>query len=144
MNLKNSNTSRTTYSQFDLLGTDEVALSKAFAYLLSYDQDCYFRFLKFLGITNQNTFNNYFKSSVTTETKRDEGRTDIELSQENKYHVIVECKIHKGKALKQRTQYLNSFNADAKRKVLCFLTQELDTKKEIPKDVIVKNTSWLD
>lgn len=144
MILKNINSTKTTFSQFDLLGSDEVAISTAFAYLLSFDRDCYFRFLKFLGVSSKNTENNYFRSSVVTEKKRDEGRTDIELIQDDKYHIVVECKINKGKALKQRTQYLSAFNGNAKKKVLCFLTQERDTSKEIPKEVIVINSSWLD
>lgn len=144
MILKNVYTNRTTLTHLDLLGTDEVALSKAFAFLLSHDKDCYFRFLKFLDIPTKNTIKNYFNSTVETEKKRTEGRTDIELKQEDKYHIIVECKINNGKAIKQRTQYLTAFNQNAQKKVLCFLTQERDTSKEIPKDVIVKNTSWVD
>jgi hypothetical protein len=144
MILKNQNTSRTTYSPLDLLGSDEVALSKAFAFLLSNDKDCYFKFLNFVGVSTKNTENNYFKCSIITEKKRAEGRTDIELKQDGNYHVIVECKINKGKAIKQRTQYLTAFDQNCPKKVLCFLTQERDTSKQVPKEVVVKNLNWLD
>jgi hypothetical protein len=144
MLLKNTNTHKTTFSLLDLLGKDEVALSQAFAFLLASDKDCYFAFLRFLGITAKNTTNSYFQSVVTTEKKRKEGRTDIELIQGDKYHVIVECKVRKGRILRQRTQYLTAFNEKAQIKVLCFLTQERDTNKQIQKDVTIKNTSWLD
>lgn len=144
MIIKSLNTNQTTFNQFDLLGTDEVALSKAFAFLLSYDKDCYFRFVKFLDIKIINTSNNFLFSTVEFEKYRKEGRTDIELKHSSKYHIIVECKIKKGKINKQRNQYLTAFDKDNQKKVLCFLTQERDSRKQIPRDVIVKNISWLD
>lgn len=144
MILKRIETHKTTYSLLDLLGTDEVALSKAFAFLLATDSDCYFHFLRFLGVSIKNTTENYKNALITTEKKRSEGRTDIELSQENKYHIIVECKIGKGKVSKQRTQYLTAFETSAHKKILCILTQERDTNKQIENDVIIKNTSWLE
>jgi len=144
MILKRPETHKTTFNLLDLLGSDEVALSKAFSFLLASDSDCYFQFLRFLGVPIKNTLTNYKSATITTEKKRKEGRTDIELYQENKYHVIVECKIEKGKAIKQRTQYLTAFDNSAQTKVLCILTQERDTNKQIEKDVIIKNTSWLE
>src|SRR5690606_28399870 len=92
----------------------------------------------------KNTLTNYKSASIITEKKRNEGRTDIELSQEGKYHIIVECKIGKGKAVKQRTQYLTAFDKEAQTKILCILTQERDTNKQIEKDVTIRNTSWLE
>ena len=144
MVLKNINTNSTTFSTLDLLGSDEVALSKAFAFLLSQDRYCYFQFLRFIGVKTKNTVNNYFNSNITIEKKRKEGRTDIELADGIKYHVIIECKIKKGRAVKQRTQYLTAFNERVEKKVLCFLTQERDTHKQIPKDVTVLNIRWID
>lgn len=144
MILKRPETQKTTYNLLDLLGTDEVALSKAFAYLLASDSDSYFHFLRFLGIQIKNTITNYKCASITTEKSRTEGRTDIELSHEGKYHIIIECKIGKGKALIQRTQYLTAFNDNAIKKVLCILTQERDTNRQIEKDIVIRNTSWLE
>jgi len=144
MLLKSTSSDKTTHSQLDLLGKDEVALAKAFAFLLSSDKDCYFKFLRFLDIKVKNTPSNYHHSAISTEKHREEGRTDIELLQGNKYHVIVECKVKKGKVIKQRIQYLTAFNDKAKFKVLCFLTQERDTNKQIKEDVVIKNTSWLE
>ncbi|MFC2118993.1 PD-(D/E)XK nuclease family protein [Bacteroidota bacterium] len=144
MILKRADTHKTTYTILDLLGTDETALSKAFAFLLANDSDCYFHFLRYLGVPIKNTVVNYKNASITIEKKRNEGRTDIELYQVNKYHIIVECKIGKGKVTKQRTQYLTAFDISSTKKILCILTQERDTNKQIDNDVIIKNTSWLE
>ena len=110
MILKRAETEKTTYNHLDLLGTDEVALSKAYAFLLATDRDSYFHFIRFLGIPIKSTLANYKNATVTIERKRDEGRTDIELSQTNKYHIIIECKVGKGRVEKQRTQYLTAFD----------------------------------
>jgi hypothetical protein len=144
MILKRPGTHKTTYNLHDLLGSDEVALSKAFSYLLATDRDSYFYFLRFLEVPIKNTLTNYKSASIITEKKRNEGRTDIELSQEGKYHIIVECKIGKGRAIKQKTQYLTAFDSEAQTKILCILTQERDTNKQIERDVTIRNTSWLE
>jgi len=144
MILKREQTNKTTFTHLDLLGSDETALSKAFAFLLSKDADCYFEFIRFLGINLKNTHSNYSKATVSIEKKRDEGRTDIELSQSNKYHIIVECKVGQGKVARQRTQYLTAFDKSALKKVLCILTQQRDTNKQIEEDVVIINTSWLE
>lgn len=144
MILKRVHTNKTTFSHLDLLGSDETALSKAFAFLLSKDSDCYFEFIRFLGVSIKNTAPNYSQATVAIEKKRDEGRTDIELSQKGKYHIIIECKIGKGKVARQRKQYLTAFDKTAIKKVLCILTQERDTNKQIEDDVIIRNTSWLE
>ncbi len=64
MILKELNNNKTTLSLLDLLGKDENALSKAFAHLLSSDQDCYFKFLHFVGVTAQNNRKNFFQSKI--------------------------------------------------------------------------------
>ncbi|WP_367915907.1 hypothetical protein [Leadbetterella sp. DM7] len=144
MILKRTENQKTTYNVLDLLGANEVALSKAFAFLLASDRDCYFHFLRFLGISVKSTLKNYQSASIEIEKKRKEGRTDIEFFHNSKYHVITECKISNGKAIKQRTQYLSAFDKPVQTKILCILTQERDTNKQIEKDIIVKNTSWLE
>ena len=97
-----------------------------------------------LDIRVKNTDTNYKHSTITIQRKRKEGITDIEITQTNKYHIIIECKIRKGKVDKQRTQYLSSFNKNVQHKLLCILTQERDTNKQIEKDVTIRNTSWLE
>jgi hypothetical protein len=144
MIIKSINTKRTTLSQFDLLGQDELALSKAFAFLLGYDIDCYFEFLKFIGIKQKYSINNFVNSDIRTERKREEGRTDIELKHLDNYHVIIECKVKSNRLSNQRTQYFNSFDNSVNQKILCFLTQERDTNKQITDDVSIINTSWLE
>lgn len=144
MILKRTETERTSYNLLDLLGSDENALSKAFAFLIAADKDCYFEFLKHLNIRIKNTEKNFQEATVTIQKKRTEGVTDIEITQTDRFHIIVECKIGKGKVKKQRIQYLSSFDHNAKNKILCILTQERDTNKQIENDVTIRNTSWLE
>jgi hypothetical protein len=144
MLIKSGTTNRTTLSQFDLLGQDEVALSKAFAFLLGSDKDCYFEFLKFLGLKQKRSSVNFFESVIGTERIRDEGRIDIELRHKNHYQVIIECKVRKNKLLRQRTQYLTVFDKACNKKILCFITQERDTNKQIAEGVSIINSSWLE
>lgn len=140
MILKKSETNSTNKKHFDLLGTDEVALSMAFAFMLASDRDCYFKFLRYIDIPIYNTKSNFKQSSIEVEKHIEEGRTDIELFQTNKYHVIIECKIGKAKVKKQREQYLPSFDKYVQTKTLCVLTQERDSSKQVAKDIIIK--SW--
>ncbi|GAB6282780.1 MAG: hypothetical protein STSR0008_15290 [Ignavibacterium sp.] len=144
MILKNYGLLKSHLSHFDLLGNDEVALSKAFAFLLSNDSDVFYHFIKFLGLSFKNTTNNFRKVIISTEKFRDEGRTDIELYSKNKFHIIIECKVRKNKVTQQRTQYLDSFIDDVQKKILCFITQERDSNKQIANGVIIRNTDWFE
>lgn len=144
MILKRTETQKTSYSLLDLIGKDENALSKAFAFLLATDRDCYFQFLRHLNIRVNNKEKNYKQVTITIQKKRVEGITDIEIAYAGKYHIIIECKIGKGKVDKQRTQYLSSFDGNVQHRILCILTQERDTNKQIENDVIIRNTSWLE
>jgi hypothetical protein len=144
MIIKNEDTVKTSLSYFDLLGSNETAIAKAFSFLIASDRDCYFEFLNFLGVKQTNNEKNFFSVDIRTEKDRNEGRTDIELSNINDYHIIIECKVNSGKVITQRTQYLTSFNITAKQKILCFLTQERDTNKQLQNDIQIINTSWLD
>lgn len=144
MIIKSANTVKTSLSLFDLLGSNETALAKAFSFLIASDKDCYFEFLNFLGVKQTNNEMNFFNADIKTEKDRDEGRTDIEIVNKNDYHIIVECKVNNGKILAQRTQYLSSFNKTAKQKILCFLTQERDTNKQFQDGTEIRNTSWLE
>lgn len=78
---------------FDILGNDENALSKAFSYLISIDKDCFFCFIKLLGIKLSNSLLNFSKFRIEIQRKREAGITDIEITDEEKIHIIVECKI---------------------------------------------------
>jgi len=144
MELKRKSTTKSSYSYLDLLGKNEQAIAKAFAHLLAIEPKCYFTFLRFIGLKANYSEKNYYNASIHIEKKRKEGRTDIEISRSDKYHIIIECKIRKGKARGQRTQYLTAFNPRAKAKILCLLTEERDTNQIIPDGVIVKNITWLD
>ena len=92
-----SRLSRFHVTTLDLLGDDEKALSKAFAYVLAKDQRALFTFLRHIGVPAQNRISNYMATTVKIEHSRPEGRTDIELSKPRSYHVIVECKVDSGR-----------------------------------------------
>jgi hypothetical protein len=110
-------------SQFDLLGDDEKALSKAFAYVLAKNRQALFTFLHQIGIRVRNTDDNHLATKVEIEHFGPEGRTDIEILNRKSYHVIVECKVDSNRVYAQRTQYLSSFQGVPHR-VMCFITQE--------------------
>lgn len=143
MKLKHKNYASTTLNRFDLLGTNEVGLSKSFAYLISVEPKVLYSFLRSVGIKVKNTSNNYLKTTIEIERKRDEGRTDIEIHQKGKFHVIIECKVGKNRLKSQRAQYLDSF-MDEPQKVLCFVTQEHDCTREKNSNVDVYYRGWLD
>jgi hypothetical protein len=144
MRIKHANTLKSQLSTIDLLGDDEVALAKAFAYVLACEQQAYFAFLRLLQIPCRDSSVHYRNLEVTIEKKRSEGRTDIELRVPKRLHVIIECKIQSGKITKQRTQYVNSFDADAPMKVMCYVTQERGSRFDLDEDVCFKHISWED
>ncbi|WP_084518959.1 PD-(D/E)XK nuclease family protein [Flavobacterium gelidilacus] len=97
-----------------------------------------------MGIKQKKNDINFINADISTEKKRNEGRTDIEIKKDNDYHIIIECKVNSNKLFNQRTQYLTAFDIKAKQKVICFITQERDTNKQITNDVSIINTSWLE
>lgn len=130
-------------NRFDLLGGDETGLSKAFAYILSVEPNVLYRFLRDIGVPIKHTESNYRNTTIEVERKRKEGRTDIEIRQHGKYHIIIECKIGKNRIKKQRRQYLPTFENEP-CKVLCFITQEHDCNREVVEFVNVYYRGWLD
>ncbi len=143
MIIKHQQRTASHLTPLDLLGNDEKGLSKAFAFLLAKDKKTLFTFLHFLGIRTKNTRKNFLATSVEIEHFRPEGRTDIEIVHPDFFHIIVECKINKGRILHQRTQYLSAFN-DVPNRVMCFITQERDTNKQKREGIITRNVSWMD
>lgn len=144
MEIKKTGSPKSVISLFDLLGNDETALSKAFAFILGKEKDALKDFLKFIGVKKRITDRIFRQVRITTEYSRNEGRTDIEIEIGTENHIIIEAKVRKNRVRQQRTQYLTAFNESAKEKVLVFLTQERDSNKQIAQDVKIINTSWLD
>ena len=146
MKLKHKNYDSTTLNRFDLLGDNEVGLAKSFAYLISCERNILYSFLRNIGIAARNTESNYRETTIEIERHRDEGRTDIEIRQKNKFHVIVECKVGKNWIGRQRTQYLSAFdNSSKEKKALCFITQREDChldKKD--KNIAIYYREWSD
>lgn len=143
MKIKEAGINITTLSPFDLLGSDEVGLSKALAYVMGREPVALYLFLHYVGITTQNTSKNFRSTSIEVERVRDEGRTDIEIRQPGKFHVIIEAKVKSNKVKQQRTQYLQSFDNEHK-KVLCFITGMNDFKKAIHNEIEIHNLGWLE
>ena len=144
MKLKEKGHTVSIVKKFDLLGNNEEALSKALAYTISHDRNSLFTLLQYLGIKKKNTLKNYSKISIETERHRAEGRTDIEIKLDNDFHIIIESKIGGNKVTKQRTQYINSFDKNVSKKVLCFITQSRNTNKEIQENIDIINISWFE
>ena len=55
MEIKKTGSPKSVISLFDLLGNDETALSKAFAFVLGKEKDALKDFLKFIGISKRIT-----------------------------------------------------------------------------------------
>lgn len=109
MIIKSINSDSTYLSLFELIGDNETALAKSFAYILSSHKDVYFAFIHLLGLPFRNSDSHYRNLSVTVETHHPEGRTDIELHAPDRLHLIVECKVRDAGISRQRTQYLKCF-----------------------------------
>lgn len=144
MNIKRKNSPKSVLSEFDLLGNNETALTKAFAFVIGKEKKALSEFLNFINVQTRITSKRFREIEIKIEYSRNEGRTDIEIEFGNEFHIIIEAKVRKNRIRQQRTQYLNSFNKKAKKKVLCFVTQERDSNKQVADDVEIINTSWLD
>lgn len=144
MLIKKTNSNESSLLYFDLLGRDELALSKAFSYTIAKSKDAYFEFLKLFKIHETNSTKNFKKVSIHVEKQKKEGRVDIEIISPDKYQIIIEAKVRKNKLGKQRTQYIPSFKPDFPKKILCFITQERDTNKELENEIEIYNFSWKD
>ena len=95
MEIKKNNLPQSPLNQFDLLGSDEVGLSKAFAFLLWKEPKVLYKFLQYIGLSISNTLNAFSSTSIEIEKSRREGRTDIEIRQKGEYHLITENSICK-------------------------------------------------
>lgn len=145
MIIKQEGHTKSILKPFDLLGNDETALSKAFSYTLSNDSKALFTFLQAIGIRNKSTENNLKAISINIEKVRDEGRTDIEIKSNKRFHVIIECKVRRNKVKTQRTQYINSFDKNSDiQNILCFITQERDANVQKINGIKIINLSWMD
>lgn len=145
MKIKDKHLFQSPLNQFDLLGTDEVGLSKAFAFLLGKDRYALYKFLHFIGIEERNSDNNFRNVSIEIEKhNKENGRTDIEIKQEDKFHVIIESKIRNNKIKKeQRIKYSEIFKPGINN-ILCFITQVNDYQKISDKNIKTINLSWLE
>ncbi len=144
MIVKSKKTKKTTLNFFDLLGDDENALSKAFAFVLASSPKAYGEFMKYLGFSYLREKSHFPSVQIEIQKKRKEGVTDIEIYFEGKYHIIIECKINKNRIMSQRRKYIPSFVPKVKTKLLCFITQERESNLLIEKGIKVRYFSWLD
>lgn len=144
MIIKSKKTKKTTLNFFDLLGDDENALSKAFAFVLASSSKAYGEFMKYSGFSYLREKSHFPSVQIEIQKKRKEGVTDIELYVKGEYHIIIECKINEGRITSQRRQYIPSFDGKVKTKLLCFITQERESNLLIEKGIKIRYLSWLD
>ena len=146
MIIKDKGYNKVSINQFDLLGNNENALSKAFAFTLANEPKALFKFLHYIGIKTRHILDNFKNISIEIEKTKDDGkdgRTDIEIKWENKFHIIIESKIDKNKATKQQRQYLSRFN-DNQQNILCLITQERNLIAIKEKNIDIVNIRWID
>ena len=55
MKIKEKNLRKSPLNQFELLGANEVGLSKAFAFLMGKEPNVLYKFLHYIGISIKNT-----------------------------------------------------------------------------------------
>ncbi|MCF7793918.1 MAG: hypothetical protein K9N09_11585 [Candidatus Cloacimonetes bacterium] len=144
MIVKHLNFNSSVLTIFDLVGDDETALTKALAFIFSKDRNVLFKFLRAIGIRISNTENNFKNTLIQIENKRDEGRTDLEISNANIFHLIIEAKVRKNKVTKQQSQYLTAFDDKCKQNVFCILSHYRDSNIELNENVRIINLSWID
>lgn len=147
MIIKKEGYSNSVLTQFDLIKNNhyEVALTKSFAYILGKNPNALFRFLRFIGISINNTKNNFKEISIDIESNRAEGRTDIEIKLNKKFHVIIEAKVRGNKVLEgQRTQYIDAFDQECLQNVQCIISHHRDSNIFRNHGVEIKIFSWLD
>ena len=143
MKIKNVGADQTHLSQLDLLGSNEVALTRAFAWLLGKERSVLHEFLRAIGIKRlRNTAENYAQVEINTEHHRKQGRTDIEVKQAGKFHVIIEAKLGDNRVGEQKERYLDIFSPDENNAVLCLLTAVEQPISEQHGNVRVHGISW--
>ena len=125
-----------------MLGSKETGLAKAFAYVLAENRKVLFAFLRELGIPINDSEKKFEGIEISVERNHKEGRTDVEIFCDKKFHVIIEAKVGNNKVLQQRTQYLSSFE-NVPQKILCFISQINEYKLVESDEIKVKNYNWL-
>lgn len=124
MKLKISQLDNCYVNEFELLGSDEVAITKSLSFVLARSPKAIQRLLLFLGYRIRITKERFQNIDIEYEKFRDEGRTDIEVLCPRDFHLIVEAKIRKNRLIQQRSQYIKSFVKDVPLKIMCFVTSE--------------------
>ena len=150
MIIKYKNSSKCFLSQFDLIGNDEVALSKSFAFMLANSALALRIFINSIipKLIQEKSFKNFQISVEENYNKIKNRRTDIEIKSDN-IHIIVECKIGGNQVNEQFTQYIERFKdlngtGESKNKIMCFITQDRLSQIILKKGIKYKYFSWLE
>ena len=147
-NLKKYGYLETQLSVFSAFGDDENTLSKSFAFLISKDIKFYFSFISLIfAKTIRCSKDHYKKVAIDIQKKEKDGITDIEITNSNEYHIIIECKIGNGKVKSQATQYNKRFKNSTKNNFLVFLTMQ--QSHNLPKNnnfgnLLIKKLNWIE
>ena len=145
--IKNDNSTRPSLNRFELVGDNENALSKSFAYILSMNSKFLESFFKLLNVkySVSDFSSTEIKIQITSET--DKGITDVEIISPDHY-VIIECKIGEATVSKeQQEKYVERFTIQKKKEnVFCMITGTRNNFAYAPKNKLyrVENLTWHD
>jgi len=113
---------------FSLIGSDENALTKSFAFILAHNKHVLRSFLKLLGLKHllkQDLESAKVKIQVTTKGRRE--ITDLEICSLNRFYVIVESKIgDRHPDEEQMRKYTKRLNLDKSREKRLVILTETD------------------
>ncbi len=143
-------TDKSIYSLFDVAGSDENALTKSFGVILRKDKTLLKKLLSLAVDKNRFSVSKqlFESSSFKFEKSDSEGRTDIEISN-NEFHIIIESKTGRNEVKpKQAEKYADRLNhSESKLKVFIFMTEigNLDIPNKLIKkypEIVFSNLSW--
>ena len=154
MIIKYKGSSKCFLSPFDLIGNDEVALSKSFAFMLANSPLALRIFINSIlpKLIQEKSFKKFQISVEENYNNIKNGRTDIEIKSNN-IHIIVECKIRDNQVNEQFTQYIERFKDldeigesknESKNKIMCFITQDRLSQIISKNGIKYKYFSWLE
>ncbi len=154
MIIKYESSSKCFLSPFDLIGNDEVALSKSFAFMLANSPLALRIFINSIlpKLIQEKSFKNFQIFVEENYNNIKNGRTDIEIKSDD-IHIIVECKIGNNQVNEQFTQYIERFKDldeigesknESKNKIMCFITQDRLSQIISKNGIKYKYFSWLE
>ena len=145
--IKASNSMRPSLNRFELIGDDENALSKSFAYILSLNSIFLKLFLSEIDISYSISDFFYTEIEIQITSDKDCGVTDVEIITP-KHYVIIECKVGDATvSKKQQVKYIRRFEKQKQKEcVFCMITGTRNNFACAPRGDFyrVENLTWHD